>query len=62
MQNKEENIIVIHHEIHTLYTVQLCPLYRKVTAELETIKEQKKDEQRRWRGFCARKRQNILDF
>lgn len=56
MQNKEENTIVIHHEIHTLYTVQLCPLCQKVTAELETIKEPKKDEQRRWRGFYARKR------
>lgn len=41
IQDKEENVIVIHCEIHTLNTVQLHPLSQKVIAELEKIKEKR---------------------
>jgi len=48
--NKEENVVVIHCEIHTLDTVQFCPLSQKIIAELGITKKQKKDEQVRWRA------------
>ena len=41
---------MINCEIHTLDTVQLCALSQKVIAELEMIKEQKKDAQWRQRA------------